>query len=75
MTQIVQFLRGPTYDESDLIYCDCLIVDEDGVLEEDRVYYDTMGDAIGDIIDIQIGPIDMEEEWFDPETEMEDDDG
>jgi hypothetical protein len=73
MSQIVQILRGPSYDDDGDIYSECLILNEEGYLEEDRIYYDTMGEAIEDLLDIQVGPLDMEEEWFDPEEEYDDD--
>lgn len=64
MSQIVEIISGPKEDYSGLFYNECMILNSDGVLGVDMVYYDTLCDALGDFDEIREGSIEIGESWM-----------
>lgn len=75
MFKILRFRSGP-YEEAGYVWCIAEVEDQDGIRDEE-IFYDTMGDACGDLEDFYGAGFILheDEEYLTLEEEMEVDHG
>ena len=67
MSFVVRFRGGPYESEDGSFFNDATVMDEDGSYHEEEIYYDSYDEAMENWNLIELGPIDLEYEWYDGE--------